>query len=115
MNTMCRQASALRAAAVVWESRLADASMLHVEGALHAAQGTELRHEVQSLLKRGERTIFLSLARVPKIDAGGIGELVRAYNLTTTWSGVFRVVHASERVRRLLIRVGLNDILSSDA
>jgi anti-anti-sigma factor len=70
-----------------------------------------LRHRVRALLGRGQRAIVVDLARVPSIDAAGIGELVRAYNMTTAAEGVLRVVHASVWVRRLLESAGLLGLL----
>jgi anti-anti-sigma factor len=65
------------------------------------------------LLRRGERAIVLDLARVSSIDAAGIGELVRAYNITAAMDGELRIMHATKRVRELLERAGLFDRLTS--
>lgn len=88
-------------------------SVLHVRGALRAPRHGDLRHEVRARLGRGDRGIVLDLARVPSIDAAGVGELVRAYNMTTAADGVLRVVHPTPWVREILERAGLFDLLSA--
>jgi anti-anti-sigma factor len=67
----------------------------------------ELADRVLTLLQRGERTIVLDLARVPTIDAAGVGELVRAYNIAAAGEGRLRIANATPRVRQILERVGL--------
>lgn len=91
----------------------AEAHVLRVEGPLHAPASADLRRCVQALLQSGERHIVVSLNRVFDVDAGGLGELVRAYNMTTAASGVFRIEGANHRVRTILERVGLYDVLAS--
>ena len=53
----------------------------------------------------------MDLTRVSMIDAAGVGELVRAYNMTVAANGVLQVVHATGWVRQILERVGLHDRL----
>jgi anti-anti-sigma factor len=67
---------------------------------------------VQSLLHRGERSIVLDLGRVGSIDAAGMGELVRAYNLAAASDARLRIANTPARVRQLLERVGLFSRLS---
>jgi len=74
----------------------------------------EVRHKVQALLHRGDRTILLSLARVSDIDAAGVGELVRAYNMTVAANGFLRITQISGKARQLLDQVGLLDLLTTD-
>jgi anti-anti-sigma factor len=71
-----------------------------------------LRHNVRALLRRGERIIVLDLTRVSRIDAAGVGELVRAYNMAIAENSVLQIVNAAAWVQEILERVGLFDILS---
>jgi anti-anti-sigma factor len=87
-------------------------SVLTVDDPLRAPLTGELRHRVQALLHRGERRIILDLSRVSRIDASGIGQLVRAYNVTVAANGVLRLAHATPWVRKILERVGLFDLLT---
>jgi anti-anti-sigma factor len=88
-------------------------SVLEVEGTLQAPVSATLRQSVDTLLSRGERTILLNLARVPAIDAAGIGELLRVYHTTVEAGGALRVTSANPRVRRLLDVVGVFRLLSA--
>ena len=84
--------------------------LLDIEGPRAPVNG-ELRHCVLALLRRGERHIILNLARVSRIDAAGVGELVRAYNVAMAANSVLRIAQATAPVRDILERVGLFDIL----
>jgi anti-anti-sigma factor len=75
----------------------------------------ELPNIVRALLLRGEQRIVLDLAGVPGIDAGGIGELVRAYNIANASNGALRIANTNPRVREMLERVGLFDRLNAGA
>jgi anti-anti-sigma factor len=88
--------------------------IVHIEGPLRAPLNRKLRHRVRALLRHGERSIVLDLARVSRIDAAGLGELVRVYNMTTAANGILRIVHATAWVGEILERVGLLDLLSGD-
>ena len=88
-------------------------SIVDVQGPLRVPVNQALRHEVRAALRRGERRILLNLARVSRIDAAGVGQLVRAYNMTSAANGVLRIVHATPWVRDILDRVGLFDLLSA--
>ena len=89
-----------------------DTAVLHIEGPLRAPVGTGLRHDVEALLRRGERKIVVNLAGVSDLDAAGMGELVRAYNAAIAANGALRITHAFGTTRELLARVGLFDLLS---
>jgi anti-anti-sigma factor len=68
---------------------------------------------VRALLRRGDRALVLDLTRVTSIDAAGVGELVRAYNLTTAANGTVGIVNANGWVREMLHRAGLLPLLSA--
>ena len=88
--------------------------VLHVEGAFRAPLTRELPHKVQTLLRHGTRTIVLDFTGVSSIDAAGIGQLVRLYHLTAAANGMLRIVHVRARVRELLHRVALLELLDAD-
>ena len=92
-----------------------EVSIVRVGSRLRTPVSAELRHRVETLLRRGDRRILLDLAAVSDLDAAGLGELVRAYNVTIAANGVLRVAHAFGRVRELLDRVGLFDLLDVDS
>jgi anti-anti-sigma factor len=72
-----------------------------------------LRHNVHALLRRGERGIVLDLSAVSRIDAAGIGELMRTFNMAAASEGALRIVNATRRVREMLERAGVFHLLSA--
>jgi anti-anti-sigma factor len=86
--------------------------VLYLDGLLRTPVNGALRHRVKDLLRRGERRIVLDLARVRSIDAAGVGQLVRVYNLTMAAEGVLRMVHAAPWVREMLERAALFTLLT---
>ena len=86
--------------------------VVRTEDRLRLPLNGELPHLVRTLLRRGERNIVLDLARVSKIDAAGIGDLVRAYNLAMACNGRLRIANSNPWVRHMLERVGLFDRLN---
>jgi anti-anti-sigma factor len=86
--------------------------VLYLRGALQTPVNGELEQHVRALLGRGARVIILDLTLMSRIDAAGVGDLVRAYNMVIATNGVLWVVHPTGWVRQILDRVGLLDILS---
>ena len=84
-----------------------------LENQLRLPFNSDLPHMVGTLLRRGERNIVLDLDRVSKIDAAGIGELVRAYNMAISSHGTLRIANTKPWPREMLERVGLFDRLNS--
>ena len=85
---------------------------VRVDGALQTPVSRALRHNVRTLLLRGERRIVLEMSTVPRIDAAGIGELIRAFNMTVAGNGALRIVNTTAWVREMLERAHLFDVLS---
>jgi hypothetical protein len=75
--------------------------IVRVEGGLRAPVSRVLRHNVRTVLLRGERRIVLDLSAVSKIDAAGA-------------HGGLRIVKTTARVREILDRANLFDLLSSE-
>jgi anti-anti-sigma factor len=90
------------------------AHTVQVEGPLQMPLSRSLRHDVHALLRRGERRIELDLAAVSKIDAAGIGELIRTFNMATATNGALRIVNATAWVREVLERAHLFDVLTGE-
>jgi anti-anti-sigma factor len=82
-------------------------------GSLRAPVGEELRQRVKALLGRGQRSILLDLAHVTDLDAAGVGELVHVYRLAIERRAELWIENAVRRVRHLLERAGLFEILST--
>ena len=88
--------------------------VVYVNDTLRMPVNRALRHSVCDLLRRGERRIVIDLAAVSRIDAAGIGELIRAFNMTAAASGAMRVVNATGWVREMLERAGLLELLRTE-
>jgi anti-anti-sigma factor len=86
---------------------------VYIDGPLLVPVNADLLTRVRTLLRRGERSIVLDLSAVPRIDAGGVGELIRAYNIACAMGVSLRIVHTTKWVREILERVGLFDLLSA--
>jgi anti-anti-sigma factor len=87
---------------------------VYIDGPLLAPLKPELLTRVRALLRRGERRIVLEMSRVSLIDAEGVGELVRAYNIASAMGASCRIVHTTRWVRETFARVGLFELLSAD-
>ena len=86
--------------------------IVHVTGPLRTPVSRVMRHSVRARLRLGERRIVLDLSSISGVDAAGIGELVRAFNMSAAANGALRVVHATNRVREMLERAQLFERLS---
>jgi anti-anti-sigma factor len=89
-----------------------DTGIISLYGPFRAPVTGELRHRILAQLRRGERIVIVDLSHVSSIDAAGVGQLVRAYNVTRASHGTLRIVHATRWVRELLERAGLFSLLS---
>ncbi len=90
------------------------AYIVRVKSSLGSPGSRALRHRVRALLRRGERRIVLDLSAVSRLDAAGIGELIRAFNMTAAVNGALRVVNATAWVREILERAHVFEVLSGD-
>ena len=91
-----------------------DGHILYLDNVLGTATNRQVRHQIASLLRCGERQILVDLAQVTSIDAAGVGELVRAHNMAHAVGATIHFVNAAAHVRELIARVGLSDILLTD-
>jgi anti-anti-sigma factor len=108
------QVRQLRAASTVIRGPCTqDVCVIYLDGPFCAPLTGELRHRVQTLLGQGAQTILLDLARVSRIDAAGVGQLVRAYNIARAAQRVLQITQVRPWVRIVLELVGLFDVLSA--
>ena len=90
-------------------------SILHVEGALRAPVNNALSQGVADLLRQGRTHIVLELSQLDEIDAAGVGEIIRLFNMTSASGGVLELVHARRHVRRILEVAGVWRLLTIEA
>ncbi len=90
-------------------------TMLAVEpdGITELVRGSEERllERVTPLVRR--QSVLLNLARVERIDAGGIAALISLYRSARETGHHFGVVNPAPRVAEILVLVGLDRILVS--
>ena len=91
-----------------------NSGIVPVDGALRVPVNLAVRDSVRTLLRQGERVIVLDLAAVTRIDAAGVGELVRAFNMAAAVNGRLRIANASRWVRKVLERAGVFDLLTGE-
>jgi anti-anti-sigma factor len=89
--------------------------VVRLQGCLRVPISRVLRRQVRVLLLRGERRIVVDLTEIPAIDAAGIGELVKVFNMSAAADGQLRIVNATRWVRQILEFVGLFELLSGRA
>ena len=88
--------------------------IVHVKGSLRTPVNRMLRHSVRTLLRRGERRVVLDLSAVSRIDAAGVGELVRTFNMTAAADGALRIDNVTAGVRGMLERAQLLELLTEE-
>jgi anti-sigma B factor antagonist len=87
-------------------------SVIRIAGPLLGPTQTELARRVEARLDRGERWLVVDLRKVSEIDAAGVGQLVRAFNLTRAAGGMLQIANASRRVQTLLDVTCVSNVLS---
>jgi anti-anti-sigma factor len=92
---------------MVFNPAAAEPCVVRPKGALQVPSVSELGRALRAIARQGERHIVVDLDGVSAIDAGGIGELVRAHNRMAAVEGRFRIRNAGRRVRVPLEKVGV--------
>ncbi len=80
-----------------------DITILDLDGRLTMDDGAELlRDKVKSIVFQGNTRIILNLARVPYVDSGGLGELVRCSLAAQKAQGAVKMIGLTSRITDLL-------------
>lgn len=80
-----------------------DVVIVDLNGNLVVGDGDELLREVTNeLLAEGWKKILLSLAAVPRVDSGGMGELVASWKLAQRFGASLRLLRPGDRVAHTL-------------
>lgn len=86
---------------------LADIAVVEASGRFCVESAPSLGEAVrEAILMRGRRLV-LNLAAVSRVDAAGLGELVRAFHIVGAAGGEMKVVVRSPAIRDLLARTHL--------
>jgi anti-anti-sigma factor len=94
------------------ERRVGNVSILEADsevriGLRFGASAVPLLTAVESLLDDGQDEIILNLARVPSIDARGLGEIVSAAIATSEKGGRMKLLRLTENVRQIMTKAQL--------
>lgn len=87
-------------------------AVVRVTGSLLAPIRRDLSQTLGTLIGRGERRVVLDLRGLDDVDAAGVGELVRAFNMMRRAGGALHIAHANRHVRRLLRTAGVFTLLA---
>jgi anti-sigma B factor antagonist len=80
-----------------------DVVIVDLHGDLVAEDGEELLREVvDGLVAEGRRKILLNLAKVDRMDSGGVGELVASWKLANGFGATVKLLRPGDRVRHAL-------------
>lgn len=87
----------------ITERTINDVTILDLEGRLTIGDGAELlRDKVTSIVFQGQKKVLLNLAKVPYIDSGGLGELVRCSVSAKKAGGAVRLMGLNGKITDLL-------------
>ncbi len=80
-----------------------DVVIVDLRGNLVAEDGEELlRQVVDELVAEGWRKILLNLARVNRMDSGGVGELVASWKLANEFGASIKLLRPGDRIKHTL-------------
>ncbi len=80
-----------------------DVVIVDLRGDLVAEDGEELLREVvDELVAEGWRKILLNLAKIKRMDSGGVGELVASWKLANEFGARIKLLRPGDRVKHTL-------------
>ena len=86
--------------------------VVKVSGEIDIAAGPKLREELLGVMRRSGARLALDLGGVTFMDCAGISALLAAHHRARLEDGWVRVLHASRRVRKVLMLTGLHQELA---
>ena len=92
--------------------RVGEVSILDLNGTLLTSdEDMALVSAISRCVSNGSCLVVLNIAGLARIDAGGLGSLIRARNLLVPLGGELRLVNPTRFVGELLHRTGLDSII----
>jgi anti-sigma B factor antagonist len=77
--------------------------IIDVDGKILLGEGdVEIKKTVDDLLKHGNKSILLNLAKVPYLDSAGLGEIIRCFTALRRSGGSFKLLSPNPRIIDLL-------------
>jgi anti-sigma B factor antagonist len=90
------------------EDQGAQVAILRLSGEMVGGPETEtITDAVRLALTEGRPHILIDLAEVPWMSSGGIGILTRVHTTLKRHQGRLKLLHPSERIRKVLLVTGL--------
>ena len=87
----------------ITERTINDVTILDLDGKLTINDGAELlRDKVKSIVFQGHTKLLINLAKVPYIDSGGLGELVRCSVSAKKANGAVKLMGLNGKITDLL-------------
>jgi anti-sigma B factor antagonist len=87
----------------ITERKNGNVTILDVEGKILLGEGdVQLKRKIDELIERNETRLVLNLAKVPYMDSGGLGEIVRSYTTVKRANGDLKLLNATKRITDLL-------------
>ena len=85
-------------------SRLVDeVTVIDIEGKILLGEGDVLvKQAIDELLAQGRRKFLLNLAKVPYIDSGGLGQIIRCFTAVRKAGGTCKLLSPNAKVVDLL-------------
>lgn len=71
-----------------------------------------LEERMMPLIEEGKKKVTVNLHDVSYMDSSGLGTFISAYKRAQQYGCAFEIVEARDRVLRLFIVTGLNDIIA---
>lgn len=72
---------------------------------------SELSALVAAMEARGDKKVLIDLSKVSRIDSAGLGALMGAYTHAIRNSGVLKVLHPSDQVKKVLSITRIDSVL----
>lgn len=94
------------------ERRLNGVPVLELEGTLTCPLSDSLVDAVRRVATEGPPRLVIHLGGVPSIDAAGLGALVSAFRVVTSYGGTLRLAQVQNRVQTLLDVCGLGSLFA---
>ena len=92
-----------------------DITTIAIEQSLGIECGDALHRTVLDLLEDGQRAFIVDLLGVSRVDAAGLGQLVRAWTTVRATGGDLKVVVTRDQIRELLALTRLTSVVPTFA
>jgi anti-sigma B factor antagonist len=86
-------------------------AVLELEGVMALSNEDTLVKAVTRLLDNGARKIILSFEKLPHLDSGGLGEVMRAYTACARHDGALALAYVNPRIGHLFEITKLTELI----